>query len=202
MLREPIFKPVNDPIVGVITEADVQQIAREYEQGEDLRTVLHPYLRYTYLRDEFRAFVTAVKQAEFYRNARIREIRYVTGQPYETAQEMRQRVEESGILRISTDFNTDEFLGERGNLEFRAAHDMHHIRSEHCNFNLWGEICAYAKFASYTRIGVFRSILFSEIVAQVCVLRTTGDFPIAQKIVLHNPDIIRKVDRAYGITDY
>lgn len=197
MVLKPYSKPVNDPIVDILTDAQIAWIAKHHHTGSDIGETM-PIDRYLGIRREFRAFVEDVKITEFHASPTIGRIEYAHGQPYASAEDMREAVEQSHVLRISVDNNTDEFLGEETNLAFRAAHDMHHIRSGHCNFELWGEVCAYAKFASYTRVPFFHSILFSEIVSQVCYLRVFGHFP-DQKIVLPSTSIVAQVNAAYGI---
>ncbi len=130
----------------------------------------------------------------------LRAIEFVSGQPYASADDMRVKARASGVLQISTDFNHDVILPDKANLRFRAAHDLHHIREDGCNFVLDGEICAYSKFVAYDVRGEFHSILFQEIVAQTCYLRHFGDFPVGNIYDTNAfAPFIAKVNHAYKV---
>lgn len=185
----------NDPILNVLTDDQLHAIHDNYYKGQEVP--VDGTLAY-----RFQQFVSAVAYEEQVRaNKRVK---LVTGQPYQNAAEMRARVAEEGVLYISTDYNNDPLLPEGNNLNFRTAHDFHHIRSPHCNFELWGEVCAYSKFAEYAvkfpapLASEFCQILFSEIVAQVVCLRFEGDYA-EQRTAFGNIEEINTVHRAYGL---
>lgn len=137
-------------------------------------------------------------------------VRFVSGQPFNHAEDMLNHIAETRDLPISTDFNESELNGTEGNLLFRAAHDLSHYLCdlEHkdagvrCNFALDGETRAFARQARhllalydaqpYTRElehmermydrRTIVQIAFSEVVLQAAVFYETGDFA-AQKVV-------------------
>lgn len=181
----------HDPLPNVLSDHDLQVINREYDHGVEVSP------RWAW---EFGLFVQGVALEEFgyaKQNYGLRGVEYVAGQPYATADEMRARVKAEKVLYISTDYDNDPFL-QGNNLAFRTAHDLHHIRSSHCNFELWGEICAYTKFAAWTNNPLWHKILFSEIVAQVVALRLRGDYA-EQRIGLQPEYLIKKVHLAYDL---
>jgi hypothetical protein len=114
-------------------------------------------------------------------------IDYVDSQPYDTAEEMRDSLRNSKRLLISTQYNEPtKLMSKETNLLFRAMHDLHHCSTENCNFELWGELCAFSKVAfdaievtSKAQLGasVYTSFLACEIIGQLCALRLTGSFP-------------------------
>lgn len=183
----PFF--THDPIPNVLSDNDLKVINRAYDDAPE-----HDYR----LAWEFGQFVQGVALEEIAyakQNYGLRGVEYVAGQPYATADEMRQRVRREHVLYISTDYDNDPFL-QGNNLAFRTAHDLHHIRSSHCNFELWGEICAYTKFAAWTTNPVYHNILFSEIVAQVVALRLRGDYA-EQRLGIQPQALVNQVHRAY-----
>lgn len=163
---------LTSPIRDVLDKRDVATIAMLFEQAVKTKTTD------VAIKDvaAFRNFVKKVAKLEV-KQAGV-EVRYVEGQPYDNADEMREDVKLGGMLKISTDFNTSELLPGQLNLDFRTAHDLHHCQTEDCNFELWGECCAFAKFAARANgDAALINILFSEIVAQTCYLRIFGEFP-------------------------
>ena len=191
--------PVNNPMRNLFTPTEIERIASFYERDDA------PHFGQL-LSDqdvqELRNFVFDVCQSEIDRaifEGRLKEVIYVDEQPYRSADHMRKQVGKSGILYISNQFNTDPILGEQHNLLFRTAHDLHHIRSNACNFELDGEICAYAKFAAYTEMPFIRNFLFSEIVAQVCYFVVHNDYSSQEHIACIPPVYRMHVDENYGI---
>lgn len=114
-------------------------------------------------------------------------IDYVDYQPYITADEMRDSLTVTGRLLISTQYNEPSpIMSPVTNLLFRAAHDLHHCTTQNCNFELWGELCAYSKFAfdaceqcenASLDSKPYISFLACEIIGQLCAARVIGGFP-------------------------
>ena len=121
---------------------------------------------------------------------------HVDGQPYTTTDEMRAHVA-MGTLLINTDYNNDPYLIAEQNLKFRALHDLQHCRTVDCNFNLWGECCAYNLAQKQATSPFVKDWLFSEIVGQLCVLRVTGEYPV-QRRVLISPVFRLQIERMYS----
>ena len=165
---------ITDMLKDVLTAQETKAISDWYMREDDCTADLMALGT----GQEFRQFVQHVLTCERTKASNVLGrtivIDYVSGQPYTSAQDMRESFNRTGILKISTDFNDSPLMGPSVNLLFRAAHDLHHIRSANCEFNLDGEICAFTKFAKYTHFRMFRYILFSEIVGQVCALRHWG----------------------------
>lgn len=180
---------MDTPIPNVLDTTDVQEIAYTYAYGVDDITPEDI--------EAIRKLVKAVAKAEVKR-AKV-EVEYVEGQPYASADELREDVAK-GILRISTDFNVSPLLGEEINLLFRVAHDLHHAATATCNFELWGECCAFAKFAALAKgNGRLINILFSEIVAQVCFLRVFSRYTDQRMIAHAFRKYALQVCQAYGV---
>lgn len=108
------------------------------------------------------------------------EIKFVPGEPYETQEEMKNKVQESGILLISSDHNEHPYFSKRDNLIFRAVHDyLIHIKNN-TPFGQKGEIRSYNFHA---RVAPKQALpaLFTEVVGQACYAVVNGNFP-EQKI--------------------
>lgn len=120
------------------------------------------------------------------------------GQPYENADIMRVDYHTKKRLLISTEYNNPAVIEPDTNLAFRFAHDSHHCQSDDCNFGLWGELCAYSKFANYTSSLWLRQWLFTEIVLQNCALILLGDYA-PQKYIFAPRWAVDTVDKAYGL---
>lgn len=125
-------------------------------------------------------------------------VKWVTGQPYETADEMREYLAEHGGLLISTDFNTTDadIMPPQVNLWFRFAHDIDHCHTANCNFAFRGEVCAYSKFAARATTWELRQWLFTEIVGQAASRGTNGTFA-DQKFALAPYEWALKVAQEY-----
>lgn len=116
------------------------------------------------------------------------EVKFVDYDPYSSAQEMRDRVLETGVLEISSQFNQSEAFGPEVNLMLRAVHDFTaHLganpKSKPRTFNFKGEIQAYNKHLALIgpqskAVGA----LFTEILGQVAHYLYYGQFP-SQKII-------------------
>lgn len=157
--------------------------------------------------------------ADFNRDYHPVGVKFAPGQPYDTAKQMRQAIQELNLLVISTDYNNpDTHLfgagenGKRANLMFRTAHDLHHCMTQDCNFVLDGEICAFSKFARYalqwgketkqtSLAWSFVRLLACEIIGQVCYLRHNGEFMPVQltgEYVLTDNQI-KRILKAYKV---
>lgn len=112
---------------------------------------------------------------------------YISGQPYASAAEMHADFCQTGILKISTDYNEPVVLNKEDNLRYRKIHDAHHLILK-ADFSWQGELKACAYFCSLTDNPLFHRILFSELILQVaaCFYRG-GSFPDEQKLVLTLP---------------
>lgn len=171
-------------IENLLTTDEINAIAQRYDKGQDITSLLVG----DGTAQEARNFILVCMHDEL-QHAGIEKPIFVSGQPYATTEDMRRDVR-SGKLLISTDFNDAPFWGKLGNLHFRTAHDLHHVQTPDCNFNLWGELCAWGLMSKSIKKHVpdlrLRSklnyVTFCETVAQVCSLRVNGDFP-PQKIV-------------------
>ncbi|WP_156093081.1 hypothetical protein [Planktothrix serta] len=113
-------------------------------------------------------------------------VEYVAGQPYKTASEMTEDVRQTGVLKISTDFNDPVVLTPEYNLFYRAIHDSHHILGG-WDFSWEGELAACQYFCSLTNNRLYHRILFSELILQAAAYLYLGDFPQEQKLVLSLP---------------
>lgn len=118
------------------------------------------------------------------------EVEYVPGQPYDTAEQMRREVQETGVLKISTDFNEHAFFTPEENLHFRAVHDyvVHIIPGDRGpDFSERGEIRAYNLHRRLAPRDAWPA-LFTEVAAQACYANVRGEFPVQKIAVLDGFD--------------
>ena len=113
-------------------------------------------------------------------------VKFVDYHPYETAQDLRQDVQQTGTMKIATIDGEHEIFDEITNAKFRAVHDyMSHIQaigSRGTEFTLRGEIAAYNTHLKTTPRDAVPA-LFTEVIGQVCTYNITGKFT-EQKICL------------------
>jgi hypothetical protein len=114
------------------------------------------------------------------------DVEFVEGQPYETAEEMREEVERTGVMYISTEGNEHPVFTPEENLRFRAVHDyiVHIIPGERGpDFSERGELRAYNL---HRRLAPRASwpALFTEVAAQACYVNARGEFPVQKVAVL------------------
>lgn len=176
-------------LIDIFTASELAEIGREYRDNR-------AYVANKYQLASIRYFVQTVALPYELWKANNPRVIWVNGQPYNTADEMRHELQ-GGILRISTDYNDSPLMPGQINLDFRAMHDLQHCRTPDCNFNAWGEICAYTLASKLTSDEYIKDFLFSEIVGQVCYLRTYGHFP-EQRVVLINRAYRLQAERAYN----
>jgi hypothetical protein len=182
--------------IGLITDEEIKAIAEHYQKSDDITESVDKQAWAMFVYQTF-----AYETGRDRRNANLHQVldvQYITGQPYSTTDEMRADWRKN-LLKISTDYNNSPLMPGQVNLWFRAAHDIHHCLTKDCNFNLWGELCAFVKFALHTQNVEYRRILFCEIVAQVCYLRVYGHYA-EQKIVDFSSfqPIIDRIIRTYN----
>lgn len=116
-------------------------------------------------------------------------VEFVHDDPYQSAQQMMQEVQSTGVLQISDDFNQSAAFGPEVNLMLRAVHDFEaHLMStpgkrKPSSFTLEGEMQAYNRHLHLVGCQAHAAgALFTEIVGQVCVFIHFGSFP-DQKII-------------------
>jgi hypothetical protein len=130
------------------------------------------------------AFEALIQHVEkmYGRINRKQPVEFVDGQPYDSQEGMKQKVQETGVLEISKDFNSHPLFSELANLRFRAVHDMVSHLQKPNDFSLKGEIAGYnaaAKMCPPKAVGA----LFSEVVAQAATYIVSGEFG-PQKLAL------------------
>ncbi len=123
------------------------------------------------------------------------EVEFVSGQPYSTARDMKEDLEKTGVLKISTDHNSHSvFTGEQ-NLKFRAVHDyiVHILTGK--DFSERGEVGAYNAHAKMVPQAAVPA-LFTEVLAQACYANARGHFPKQKIAILKGFDFynVGKVD--------
>ncbi len=113
-------------------------------------------------------------------------VEFVDYHPYKTAEEMRNIVKKTGVLKIATIDSEHPVFDEEMNAKFRAIHDyMSHIQaigSRGTEFNLRGELASYNAHAKTIPRKAIPA-LFTEVVGQVCTFEVTGKFA-EQKVCL------------------
>ena len=129
----------------------------------------------------FRAMKPFIEKM-FTRIQGVIDIEFVEEHPYKSADELRQDIKKTGVMKISTidqDLPHDIF-DEETNVKFRAIHDfMAHVQ-RHTEFDAKGEIASYNAHIQ-TMPPESHPALFTEVVGQACTFVITGAFPI-QKI--------------------
>jgi len=113
-------------------------------------------------------------------------VKFVDYHPYETAQDLRQDVQQTGTMKIATIDSEHKIFDPITNAKFRAIHDyMSHIQaigSRGTDFTLRGELAAYnAHLKTVPQSAI--PALFTEVVGQVSAYYKLGKFA-EQKICL------------------
>lgn len=118
----------------------------------------------------------------FKRIESVVDVQFVEEHPYQNADELRQDVQQNGILRISTLDAEHDIFDPITNAKFRTIHDyMSHIQ-RNTNFDARGEIASYNAHLQTMPPRSYPA-LFTEVVGQACTSIVTGGFP-EQKITL------------------
>ena len=126
--------------------------------------------------------MTPFVEKMFKRIESVVDVQFVEEHPYENAEELRQDVQQNGVLRISTLDAAHDVFDPATNAKFRAIHDfMSHIQ-RNTNFDAKGEIASYNAHLQ-TMPPKSYPALFTEVVGQACTSIVTGAFP-EQKIAL------------------
>jgi hypothetical protein len=115
------------------------------------------------------------------------DIQFVDYHPYKDAQQLRDEVKQTGVLRIATIDAEHDIFDEETNAKFRAIHDyMAHIQaigSRGTEFTLKGELAAYNTHLKTIPQQAIPA-LFTEVVGQVCANFVQGGVFAEQKICL------------------
>ena len=114
------------------------------------------------------------------------DVEFVDEDPYTDDQDLRNKVKETGVLKIWKGGTTHPVFDRTTNLKFRAVHDyMAHIQPighRGTGFDMKGELQAYnAHIKTIPRSAA--GALFTEVVGQASYFLTYGNFP-EQKIAL------------------
>ena len=126
--------------------------------------------------------MTPFVEKMFKRIESVVDVQFVEEHPYENAEELRQDVQQNGVLRISPLDAEHDVFDPATNAKFRAIHDfMSHIQ-RNTNFDAKGEIASYNAHLQ-TMPPKSYPALFTEVVGQACTSIVTGAFP-EQKIAL------------------
>lgn len=181
-----------NPIAGVFSEDEIAKIADAYLTGPEWEPT--------------RTEVASLEQ----RVAGIAWYEALTGgitvevvdedEPYDTAETMRQSVRACKTLQIAASFKADPVLSPEVNVQYRAAHDLHHCASDSCDFYFDGEVCALSKFLQYfDPLSCEARYVTADIIGQVAVRRVTGAFPNPQRSVLAPEWVTARVAIMYGL---
>ena len=112
---------------------------------------------------------------------------FVPEHVYTSAKEMRQRVNDEGVMYVSTsDADHPVWVGKQGliwNTMFRAWHDWEGHIEKGKGFRLQGEIAAYNAHAK-TVPSACIPILFTEVVGQICCFYQSGKQNCEQKAMI------------------
>ena len=131
--------------------------------------------------DSFRAMIPFVNNM-FDKISKRVDVQFVDEHPYETADELRQDVNQNKVLKISTLDSDHMVFDPETNQKFRAVHDyMTHIQ-RNTNFDGRGEIASYNSHIKTVPPAAYPA-LFTEVVGQACSFIVNGQFP-EQKIAI------------------
>jgi len=112
---------------------------------------------------------------------------FVDGQPYTSQKEMADDVKNTGVLRISKEFNEHDVFSPEQNMKFRAVHDyIVHILSN-VDFSDKGEVAAFNAHAKLLPPKAIPAA-FTEIVGQACYANARGAFPKQKIAIMKNFD--------------
>lgn len=142
---------------------------------------------YTALRDSTNKFFKMI-------GSKVK-VEFVDGDPYTSAEQMREEVKKTKIMKVMKDFSDHPFFTEEENWRFRAVHDwFSHIISGQ-PFTQKGELQAYNTHIKMMPPAAWPA-LFTEIIGQVCYQSTKGSFPTQKVAILKGFDYknIGKVD--------
>lgn len=105
---------------------------------------------------------------------------------------IKARLQKTGVLAISSDFNNSDLLGKEVNLHFRAWHDYLHITNDF-PFGFEGEFNTFLRHIDgYEDVAGFVEVFFSEVVLQTAYFETYGEFYEEQKMVLPHYQYVSK----------
>lgn len=115
------------------------------------------------------------------------DVEFVDYHPYDTAAQLRNSVNKTGVMKVATIDAEHDVFDEMTNAKFRAVHDyMSHIQaigSRGTEFDLRGELASYnAHVKTMPREAI--PALFTEIVGQTCAYHAGGGKFPEQKICL------------------
>ena len=114
-------------------------------------------------------------------------VEFVDGDPYKTAEEMRDSVQRLKVLKIMKDHSDHPFFSPDENWKFRAVHDWFtHVISGQ-PFTHKGELQAYNVHTKMFPPAAWPA-LFTEIVGQVCYVTVHGNFPTQKVCILDGFD--------------
>lgn len=126
----------------------------------------------------------------FRRISRDVDIRFVDGQPYESAEQMRESVKRTGVMEISTEGIEHPIFTPEQQLKFRAVHDyvVHILPGDRGpSFTERGEIRGYNLHRQLAPPRTWPA-LFTEVAAQACYVNSRGTFPVQKVAVMPGVD--------------
>lgn len=145
-----------------------------YERYKDEFNTLSPFEIVEFRNEVERAYAAIPKTVD---------VQFVSGQPYDSVEELTWDIRLNKRMRISSDHNESRLLGDDCNLKFRAVHDfLHYILK--APFTAEGEILVYHMQKKFHPSELSKRILFSEVVLQACFCEYFGKFAEFQKVVL------------------
>lgn len=134
-------------------------------------------------------------------------VEFVDGQPYASAADMAKDIKNSGVMKVSKDFNQSEVFGEMENLYFRAVHDYYgHLQakgyekdfSKVTHFNLEGELRAYNNHSKMLKGSEMLKPVFTEVLGQACHFMYYGYFPDQKVIFMDDKFDQEKIGNVFG----
>ena len=127
-------------------------------------------------------------------------VSFVSGQPYESAEEMASKVKDTGGMQISKDYNQPGFFGDMENLMFRAVHDYFgHLKakahetdpSKVTGFTFEGELRATNYHTQMLPGSIAAHAVFTEVMGQASHFYYYGHFPDQKIVILEDFDPFR-----------
>ena len=110
------------------------------------------------------------------------QVKFVSGEPYKNAREMRERVISENVIYISTDGEPNKFMTQEENLKGRAIHDVFAHMVCGCPFTFKGEYNAYLEQRKHYPIWTW-GVLFAEIPMQTASYYVENNFDYEQRAI-------------------
>lgn len=123
-------------------------------------------------------------------------VEFVDGDPYSSAEQMRDEVKKTKVLKVMKDHSDHPYFSQEENWKFRAVHDWFTHVTAGQPFTHQGELSVYNTHTKMFPAAALPA-LFTEIIGQVCYVTVHGNFPPQKVCILKGFDY-KNVGRVDG----